>query len=138
MDNHSLGPTADHPAGAGREEAAAASERRVPDGRQTMSEKRDKQVEMLNKALIFAKAYPDYDIYFCVDNETLCDPLDWRYTEQQITKVEVDWRCDDGENGFVSGLDNIREHFEYIHDRKMSEDEAKAVSKMAIMIYTEA
>jgi len=103
-----------------------------------MSEKRDKQVEMLNKALIFAKAYPDYEIYICVDNETLCDPLDWRYTEQQITKVEIDWRCDDGEDGIVTGLDAIREHFEFLHDEEITEDQAKERSKMAIMIYTSA
>lgn len=102
-----------------------------------MSDRRDKQVDMLKRALAYAKALPDDEIHVCTRNDELCNPDEFAFTDQRIVNVESGWLYRDKDR-IVVGIDEIRDHLEIIEDREVSIEDAKAVSSQVILIYTGA
>lgn len=99
-----------------------------------MTTSRDKQVNLLERALSLARAHPDYEIRVCTPFDELCPEFGW--TNHHLGSVAIEWWYDTGE-GFVIGLDKIKDQIEIAEDRRPSDDEARAVSRQVIVIYTE-
>ena len=102
-----------------------------------MSKARDKQVDMLRMALAYAERHPDREIHVCTRNGELCDPDEFAWTDQRIVNIELGWMYKTKDLTIVD-IEEIREHLEIREDREVTIEDAKAVSKQVILIYTGA
>lgn len=93
-----------------------------------------KQVELLKKALELVEENPNLEIHLAVSCDEINDEFGW--VNHKIKRVEKSPYYEKNET-ILTDIDEIREHFEDVEDRDVSEEEAIARSKEVILITTE-
>lgn len=94
------------------------------------------QLDYYKEIVRLAEENPDMDLLLLVDNEEIV--TDYRYTQHKILDVKVDWVWEDDDGSRMSGIKVIIAAMGDRLERIVSREEAEAVSKKTIVIYTTA